>query len=208
LAVFSGAARNWVHKKIPGCAKLCMVWQPNILNNCYELSEAMPPPEPPTRSSAPGPRWGTSVPQTPCAPTSKSWLRHWPSSYDYCFLCVIGYFVVQITVNFMPSHNCIILSDDHYSAPSRECSIVMNMSASLPRAFSPELRVQSSHFACVTRGRGPALFGGVGIRYVLALPVLQITSCLHVRREKTCTQSDSEGDRTDFTPRRILRLTQ
>jgi len=68
--------------------------------------------------------------------------------------------------------------------------------------------VQSSHFACVTRGRGPALFGGVGIRYVLALPVLQITSCLHVRREKTCTQSDSDGDRTDFTPRRIIRLTQ
>jgi len=34
------------------------------------------PPEPPTRSYAPGPRWGTSVPQTPCARTSKSWLRH------------------------------------------------------------------------------------------------------------------------------------
>jgi len=27
------------------------------------------PSEPPTRGSAPGPRWGTSVPQTPCAPT-------------------------------------------------------------------------------------------------------------------------------------------
>jgi len=35
------------------------------------------PPEPPTRGCAPGPRWGTSVPQTSCAPTSKSWLRHW-----------------------------------------------------------------------------------------------------------------------------------
>jgi len=56
--------------------KLCMVWQPNILNNCYELSGGCTP-EPPTRGSAPGPRWGTSVPQTPCAPTSKSWLRHW-----------------------------------------------------------------------------------------------------------------------------------
>jgi len=56
--------------------KLCMVSQPNILNNCYELSGGYAPPEPPTRGSAPGPRWGTSVPQTPCAPTSKSWLRH------------------------------------------------------------------------------------------------------------------------------------
>jgi len=41
-----------------------MVWQPNILNNCYELSGGYAP-EPPTRGSAPGPRWGTSVPQTP-----------------------------------------------------------------------------------------------------------------------------------------------
>jgi len=45
-----------------------MVWQPNILNNCYELSGGYAPPEPPTRGSADGPRWGTSVPQTPCAP--------------------------------------------------------------------------------------------------------------------------------------------
>ena len=36
--------------------KLCMVWQPNILSNCYELCP--PPYHPP----------GTSVPQTPCAP--------------------------------------------------------------------------------------------------------------------------------------------
>ena len=28
------------------------------------------------RGSAHGPRWETAVPQTPCAPTSKSWLRH------------------------------------------------------------------------------------------------------------------------------------
>jgi len=45
-----------------------MVWQPNILNNCYELSGGYAP-EPPTRGSAPGPRWGTPVPQTPCAPS-------------------------------------------------------------------------------------------------------------------------------------------
>jgi len=42
-----------------------MVWQPNILNNCYELSGGYAP-EPPIRGSVPGPRWGTSVPQTPC----------------------------------------------------------------------------------------------------------------------------------------------
>jgi len=45
-----------------------MVWQSNILNNCYELSGGYAPPEPPTRGSAHGHRWGTSVPQTPCAP--------------------------------------------------------------------------------------------------------------------------------------------
>ena len=42
--------------------------QPNILNNCYELSGGYAPPEPTTRGSAPGLRRGTSVPQTPCAP--------------------------------------------------------------------------------------------------------------------------------------------
>jgi len=45
-----------------------MVWQPNILSNCYELSGGYAPPEPPTGGSAPGLRWETSVPQTPCAP--------------------------------------------------------------------------------------------------------------------------------------------
>ena len=44
-----------------------MVWQPNILNNCYELSGGYAFPESPTRGSAPGPRWETSVPQPPCA---------------------------------------------------------------------------------------------------------------------------------------------
>jgi len=63
-----------------------LYWEPNILNNCYELSGGCPP-EPPTRGSAPGPRWGTLVSQTPCAPTSKSWLRHcyglnWPELVD------------------------------------------------------------------------------------------------------------------------------
>ena len=33
-------------------------------------------PQTPYRGSAPGPRWGTSVLQTPVPPTSKSWLRH------------------------------------------------------------------------------------------------------------------------------------
>jgi len=45
-----------------------MVWQPNILNNCYQFSGGYAPPEPPTRGSATGPRWGTSISQTPCAP--------------------------------------------------------------------------------------------------------------------------------------------
>ena len=40
--------RNWVHEKIPGCGvekihKIVHVWQPNILNNCYELSEGYAP---------------------------------------------------------------------------------------------------------------------------------------------------------------------
>ena len=45
--------------------KLCMVWQPNILNNCYKLSGGYALPEPPTRGSAPGPRWGTCDPPMP-----------------------------------------------------------------------------------------------------------------------------------------------
>ena len=64
--------RNWVHKKSrprrwAKYTNLCMVWQQNILNNCYELSGGCAPPEPPTRGCARGPRWGTSVTQTPCA---------------------------------------------------------------------------------------------------------------------------------------------
>jgi len=76
----SGAARrarhprNWVHKKIPGCAvelntQNCAWFGSQIsIITAMSFREAMPPPEPPTRVSAPGPRWGTSVPQTPCAP--------------------------------------------------------------------------------------------------------------------------------------------
>jgi len=56
--------------------KLCMVWHPNILNNCYELSGGYPPPRTTHQGSASGPRWGTSVFQTPCVPTSKFLLRH------------------------------------------------------------------------------------------------------------------------------------
>jgi len=73
--------RNWVHKEIGGCAveqntQNCAWFGSQIhLITAMNFREAMPP-EPPTRGSAPGPRWGTSVPQTPCAPTSKSWLRH------------------------------------------------------------------------------------------------------------------------------------
>jgi len=68
------APRNWVHKKIPGCAvelntQNCAWFGSQIsLITVMSFRGAMPPPKPPTRGSAPGPRWGTSVPQTPCAP--------------------------------------------------------------------------------------------------------------------------------------------
>ena len=58
-----------------------MVWQPNILNNCYELSGGYAP-RTTHQGLCPGPRWGTSVPQTSCAPTSKSWLRYWGRDGD------------------------------------------------------------------------------------------------------------------------------
>ena len=45
-----------------------MVWQPNILNNCYELSGGCAPPELPTRGSAPGLRWGLPFPRPPVPP--------------------------------------------------------------------------------------------------------------------------------------------
>jgi len=66
--------RNWVHKNIPGCVvelntQNCAWFGSQIsLITALSFREAMPPPEPPTRGSAHGPRWGTSVPQTPCAP--------------------------------------------------------------------------------------------------------------------------------------------
>jgi len=61
------APRNWVHKKIPGCAvelntQNCAWFGSQISLYCYELSE------PPTRGSAPEPRWGTSVPLCPPPP--------------------------------------------------------------------------------------------------------------------------------------------
>ena len=65
--------RNWVRKKIPGCAvelntQNCACFGSQIsLITSMSFREAMPP-DPPTKGSAPGPRWGTSVPQTPCAP--------------------------------------------------------------------------------------------------------------------------------------------
>ena len=82
LGLISGAAmhrgvahpRNWVHWKIPGCAveintQNC-AWfgsQTALLITATSFRQAVPP-EPPTRGSAHGPRWGTSVLQTPCAP--------------------------------------------------------------------------------------------------------------------------------------------
>ena len=54
--------------------KLCMVWQPNIRNMLWAFGRGASP-RTPTRGSVPGTRWGTSTPQTSCAPTSKSWLR-------------------------------------------------------------------------------------------------------------------------------------
>jgi len=59
--------RNWVHKKIPGCAvelntQNCAWFGSQIsLITAMNFREAMSP-EPPTRGSAPGPRWGISVP--------------------------------------------------------------------------------------------------------------------------------------------------
>jgi len=63
--------RNWVHKKIPGCAvelntQNC-AWFGSQISFITAMSfpKAMPP-EPPTRGSAPG--WGTSVPRPPVPP--------------------------------------------------------------------------------------------------------------------------------------------
>ena len=71
-----GFTRKFLLRRWAKYTKLCMVWQPNILNNCYELSGSYAP-----RTIHQGvctfdPAWGTSVPQTPVPPT-KSWLRHW-----------------------------------------------------------------------------------------------------------------------------------
>jgi len=55
--------RNWVHKEIAGCAvelntQNCAWFGSQIyLITAMNFREAMPP-EPPTRGSAPGPRWG------------------------------------------------------------------------------------------------------------------------------------------------------
>jgi len=65
----SHGGRNWVHKKIPGCAvelntQNCAWFGIQIsLVTAMSFRGAVPPPEP-----APGPRWGTSVPQTPVPP--------------------------------------------------------------------------------------------------------------------------------------------
>ena len=44
----------------------------------------------PHQSSASGPRWGTSVPQTSCAhPNFRAWLRHW-TEHVAAWLCSNG----------------------------------------------------------------------------------------------------------------------
>jgi len=48
-----------------------MVWQPNILNNCYELSGGYAPPRTTHQGLCP---W---TPLGDLHPTSKPWLRHW-----------------------------------------------------------------------------------------------------------------------------------
>ena len=51
--------------------KLCMVWQPNTCNMLWAFGGGRgSPAEPPTRGSAPGPHWGTSVPQNPLHPSA------------------------------------------------------------------------------------------------------------------------------------------
>ena len=68
--------RNWVHKKISGCAfelntQNCAWFSSQIsLITAMSFREAVPPPNHPPGALplGPGPRWGTSVSQTPCAP--------------------------------------------------------------------------------------------------------------------------------------------
>jgi len=68
-----GHARNLVHKKIPGCAvelntQNCAWFGSQIsLITAMSFREAVPP-EPPTRGSAPGRRWGLPFPRPPVPP--------------------------------------------------------------------------------------------------------------------------------------------
>ena len=54
-----------------------MVWQPDILNNCYELSGGCAPLNQPPGALPLDPAGGLPFPRPPVPPTSKSWLRHW-----------------------------------------------------------------------------------------------------------------------------------
>jgi len=56
--------------------KLCMVWQPDILNNCYELSGGCAPLNHPPGALPLDPAGGLPFPRPPVPSTSKSWLRH------------------------------------------------------------------------------------------------------------------------------------
>jgi len=102
----STSPKKCVHKKTPGCAvelntQNC-AWFGNQISLMTAMSfrEAMPP-EPRTRGSDRGPRWRTSVPQTPCAPTSKSWLRHCGTSLcSYRVRGLDGSCAKHLTVDF------------------------------------------------------------------------------------------------------------
>ena len=75
-------ARNWVHKKIPGCAvelntQNCAWFGSQIsLITAMSFREAMLPPNHPPGALSLDPAGGLPFPRPPVPPTSKSWLRH------------------------------------------------------------------------------------------------------------------------------------
>jgi len=76
--------RNWVHKKIPGCAVELntqnFAWFGSQISLITAMSfrEAMPPPRTTHQGLCPWTPLGDfRSPDPLCTPTSKSWLRHW-----------------------------------------------------------------------------------------------------------------------------------
>jgi len=74
-----------------------MVWQPNILNNCYELSGGYPTPNHPSGAVPLNPAGGPPFPRPPVPPTrlhvpptSKSWLRQCVKRTFEHILCTRG----------------------------------------------------------------------------------------------------------------------